>query len=164
MVWTATPTRCIPIMAGGDPLQARYPTRGFPAAHTLQGAPSLILDALLAELGPRKPAAPDTVRRCAAIRAADLATVQTPPTRMTMAWASTCLDRARAPDSLLVNGYPLIRPAMRTTRPGSVFGRAPAGALGWGMPAAMGAKLAAPGREVVAALGDGSPPRTSGAS
>ncbi len=144
------------IQAGEDPLQARYPVRGFPSAHTLQGAPRLILEALLAELGPRARNAPGIVQRCAAIRQAGLDAVRSPPARMTMAWASACLDRARAPDSLLVNEYPLIRSAMHTSRPGSFFGSSPAGALGWGMPAAMGAKLAAPGCEVIAAIGDGS--------
>ena len=144
------------IQAGEDPLQSRYPTRGFPSHHTLQGAPRLILAALLAELGPNKREAPETTQRCAALRQAGLAAVQSPPASMTMAWISACLDRARAPDSILVNEYPLIRSAMRTTQPGCFYGSSPAGALGWGMPAALGAKLAAPNREVIAALGDGS--------
>jgi acetolactate synthase-1/2/3 large subunit len=45
---------------------------------------------------------------------------------------------------------------MRTTRPGSFFGSSPVGGLGWGVPAALGAKLAAPDRLVVAGVGDGS--------
>ena len=72
-----------------------------------------------------------------------------------MAWVSQCLDRLRAPGSILVNEYPLKREAMRTTEPGTFFGSSPMGSLGWGLPAAMGVKLAAPDREVIAALGDG---------
>ena len=39
---------------------------------------------------------------------------------------------------------------------GSYFGFPPSGGLGWGMPAALGAKLAHPQRTVVATVGDGS--------
>ena len=47
-------------------------------------------------------------------------------------------------------------PALRARRPGSFFGSSPVGGLGWGVPAALGAKLAAPERLVIAAVGDGS--------
>jgi len=42
------------------------------------------------------------------------------------------------------------------TQPGTIFGSSPAGGLGWGLGASLGAKLAAPDRLVIAALGDGS--------
>jgi acetolactate synthase I/II/III large subunit len=144
------------IQAGEDPLQARYPVRGFPADLSLQGAARLVLEALLAELGVGTRPAGEAAARCGAIREAGRRTVKAPPARMTMAWASACLDRARAPSSILVNEYPLVRPVMQVTEPGSYFGSSPAGALGWGLPAAMGAKLATPDREVIAAVGDGS--------
>jgi acetolactate synthase-1/2/3 large subunit len=41
-------------------------------------------------------------------------------------------------------------------KPGTFFGTSPAGGLGWGFGCALGIKLAAPERLVVAALGDGS--------
>src|SRR5262249_28669775 len=40
--------------------------------------------------------------------------------------------------------------------PGTYFGSSPASGLGWGGGAALGAKLAAPDRLVIAVLGDGS--------
>ncbi len=144
------------IQAGEDPLHARYPVRGFPADLTLPAAPRLLLQALLDELGTAARPAAESVEKCARLRAAALQPVQAPPARMTMAWASACLDRARAPGSILVNEYPLVRPVMHVTEPGTFFGSSPAGALGWGLPAAMGVKLAAPEREVIAAVGDGS--------
>jgi acetolactate synthase-1/2/3 large subunit len=146
------------IQAGEDPLQARYPTRGFAADVTVQGSTRLVIDALLAELG-RVPGAASRAgamaEACATLRARGLAAGAAVPARMTMAWASACLDRARAEGSILVNEYPLVRPAMQTLHPGSFFGSSPSGALGWGLPAALGVKLAAPEREVIAALGDG---------
>ncbi|MFD0743523.1 thiamine pyrophosphate-dependent enzyme [Phytohabitans flavus] len=41
------------------------------------------------------------------------------------------------------------------TEPGTYYGSPPAGALGWGLPAALGVQLASPDRTVVATVGDG---------
>jgi acetolactate synthase-1/2/3 large subunit len=78
---------------------------------------------------------------------------------MSQAFVSATLGEALggpAPEVLLVNEYPLVRGAMTLRHPGSFYGSSPVGSLGWGLPAALGAKLAAPERLVVAALGDGS--------
>ncbi|WP_226582448.1 thiamine pyrophosphate-requiring protein [Acuticoccus sediminis] len=149
------------IQVGIDPLQARYPMRGFHSDLTIRSAPRLFIEAMLAELGAPPDDAGDeraaTVRaRCAGMRDEARAGAQIQPREITMAWASACLDRARAPGSILVNEYPLVRSAMTTTEPGEFYGSSPSGGLGWGLPAAMGAKLAAPEREVIAAVGDGS--------
>lgn len=58
-------------------------------------------------------------------------------------------------DDILVSEYWADRPRCRRTRPGTYFATPPAAGLGWGLPAALGAKQAAPDRLVVAALGDG---------
>ncbi|MDI1345163.1 MAG: thiamine pyrophosphate-requiring protein [Pseudolabrys sp.] len=147
------------IQVGIDPLQARYPLRGFRSDLTMRSSPRLFLQAMLEELGAKN--GDDTrltsVRqRCAEIRGKAFAAGTKQPQQITMAWASACLDRARASGSILVNEYPLIRQVMKTTEPGEFYGSSPAGGLGWGFPAALGAKLAAPEREVIVALGDGS--------
>ena len=56
----------------------------------------------------------------------------------------------------MVNEYPIDRRFIGFDRPGSFFGQPHASGLGWGLPAALGIKLAAPDRTVIAALGDGS--------
>ena len=57
---------------------------------------------------------------------------------------------------MLVNEYPIVLEEMTIREPGRYFGNTAAGGLGWGMGAALGAKLAAPEKTVVCALGDGS--------
>ena len=146
------------IQVGEDPLQARYPFRAFGSDITVKSAPRLFLQAMLAEIeAPLSTERAKTVAtRCAAMREKGFAAVAEMPRAITMAWASACLDRARQKGSVLVNEYPLIRSAMTTTEPGEFYGSSPSGGLGWGLPAALGAKLADPSREVIAALGDGS--------
>ena len=147
------------VQVGIDPLQERYPMRGFRSDLTIRSSPRLFIQAMLNELGTR---GGDEARRmamagrCAEMRAAARASAAERPERITMAWASHCLDRARAQGSVLVNEYPLVRSVMKTTEAGEFYGSSPAGGLGWGVPAALGAKLASPGREVIAAVGDGS--------
>ena len=54
-----------------------------------------------------------------------------------------------------VTSYPAIQNHMRMNRPGSIFASG-GGSLGWSGGAAIGAKLAAPGKTVMALTGDGS--------
>ncbi len=150
------PPGAVVIQAGMDPLQARYAMRSFAADITLAGNAHLVAEALLAELSPV-----DAARRAAAEAACrdwrqPVFALEAPPAAMTQGWISYCVDQLRARDALLVNEYPLQRPVMRMDRPGNFLGSSPSGSLGWGMPAALGAKLALPQREVIACLGDGS--------
>ena len=146
------------IQIGEDPLQARYPMRGFASDVTVRSSARLFLEAMSQELD--KPLGVErrttVAARCATLRETGQRAAAEQPRAITMAWASACLDRARAPGSILVNEYPLVRSVMTTTEPGEFYGSSPAGGLGWGLPAALGAKLASPDREVIAAVGDGS--------
>jgi acetolactate synthase-1/2/3 large subunit len=73
-----------------------------------------------------------------------------------MAWASACIARVKPEDAILVNEYTLMPEHCGSNLPGSYFGSSTASGLGWGGGAALGAKLAAPDRLVIAVLGDGS--------
>ncbi len=54
-----------------------------------------------------------------------------------------------------MNEYPLALEEMEIREPCRYFASAPAGGLGWGLGAALGAKLAAPDKTVICAIGDG---------
>jgi benzoylformate decarboxylase len=70
------------------------------------------------------------------------------------------MDKLIEPDALIVNESPtskdILMANFQFTRGRSYFSNSSGGYLGWGMGAAIGAKLASPGRRVVACLGDGS--------
>ena len=59
------------------------------------------------------------------------------------------------PDAIVINEYSFRQEYCPLETAGCLFSVASAGGLGWGFPAALGAKLAAPDRMVVAFLGDG---------
>jgi len=70
------------------------------------------------------------------------------------------LDKLLDPDALIVNESPtskdILMANLQFTPRRSYFSNSSAGHLGWGLGAAIGAKLASPNRRVVACLGDGS--------
>ncbi|HWI25735.1 MAG TPA: thiamine pyrophosphate-requiring protein [Stellaceae bacterium] len=150
---------------GEDPAFLRYPMRGFPADLSLTAVAPAALAALERALAARlSPEAPAIVlrRRELAERAAGLAERRRAETdrdaaarHITPAYLSRAIGEAVGPEALIVNEYPLRLEHCPRSLPGSYFGLSPAGGLGWGFGAALGAKLAAPDRLVVATLGDG---------
>ena len=73
-------------------------------------------------------------------------------------WLSKCIGDAMDDRTILVNETVTSKLAetIRLNRPGSQFNTPLAGHLGWGLGAAVGAKLGAPDATVIAAEGDGS--------
>ncbi len=150
---------------GEDPAFLRYPMRGFPADLSITAEPAAALAALERALATHLPPHASAIiarRRPLAERAAKLAEQRRAETdrdaraeRITPAFLSHVIGEVAGPDALIVNEYPLRLDYCARTHPGSYFGLSPAGGLGWGFGAALGAKLAAPGRLVVATLGDG---------
>jgi acetolactate synthase-1/2/3 large subunit len=73
-------------------------------------------------------------------------------------WVSKCIGDIMDDKTIIVSETVTSRLAevIRLNRPGSQFSTPPAGHLGWGLGAAIGAKLGAPDATVIAAEGDGS--------
>jgi acetolactate synthase I/II/III large subunit len=149
-----------------DPLFGRYPMRGFPSDLTIAGnvaAGLRMLEAALADAAPRM-AAPIAARRERLLgeRAALLKSRAAFYERVRHerplhpVVVSRALDRIKGEDAIVVNELGAAVETMSFTKPGTYFAASPAGGLGWGLGAALGAKLAAPERLVIATVGDGS--------
>jgi acetolactate synthase I/II/III large subunit len=138
---------------GTDPLYARYPLRGFRADLTVTGDTAAILNGLAAQAQPHN--ADGRRAEVQSYRATLKRMGDTPPKAMTLPWLAHCIDRVREPDTIVVNEYPLALEELSIERPLTYFANSPAGGLGWGLGAALGAKLARPQSTVIAAVGDG---------
>ena len=151
------------IQVATDPLFSGYPIRGFATDLALGGAPRLTLDALaeaaarlvdaavVAERRRRWEGEHRRVREEWAARARSAST-QAP---IEMAWVSRCVGDLVDDQTIVVNEYDLDVSQVSFRSPGSYFGAPPAGGLGWGLGAALGGKLAAPDKTVIACVGDG---------
>jgi acetolactate synthase I/II/III large subunit len=160
----AGPARdCKVIQCGLDPLFARYPIRGFPCDLAITGSTLAIISALSAALEDSVDAASVARRqrwirqereaRLGAWKAARDAGARKMP--LDPAWVSHCIERAKDPHSIVINEYTLFLEHCSFEFPDLYFGSSSASGLGWGAGAALGAKLALPGRPVMAVLGDG---------
>jgi len=78
---------------------------------------------------------------------------------VTPAYLVACVREAIGPDALVlteaITNYATVSEHLRADRPGSLIGSG-GSSLGWSGGAAVGAKLADPGRTVVSLVGDGS--------
>ena len=153
------------VQFGIDPLYGDYPLRSFAANIVINANPVTGLKALHAALSDRIDTKSEavatrrtthTARRAAqrATIARDLDTVKD-AAPMSPAWVTHCIDRIKGDNAVLVNESPLQQDHLTLTEPGSFFSASPVGGLGWGMGAALGLKLGAPDKLVIAALGDG---------
>ena len=151
------------IQIGQDPLYSRYPVRGFPTDGALAGAPRLTLAALAAAVKPlvdakvvaerrKKWEGEAAQNRTVVEKRANAVSKDSP---IDMAWASKCVADCVDDDTIVVNEYDLDSSQTRMRVPGSYFASSPAGGLGWALGAALGARLAAPGKTVISCMGDG---------
>ena len=161
----ARPTdRARVIAIATDPLHGRYPLRDFPADIGLAGNLSLNLGALVAGLAGRLDGdvvAERSTRWRAEVddaraSARSLADAGRDAVPLQKPWFSAVLDDLLPDDALLVDELGCDVRQLRFSGPNRFFGVSQAGVLGWGLGAALGARLAAPDRPVVSVIGDGS--------
>jgi len=151
------------IHIGTDPLFARYPLRGFRTDLALTGAVPSTLDALWRSAQKQAPSVKQIEARrktitelSDAIRKKYRGGLEPMPKAISGKWLSACINKLMDERSILINEYPTVLEEMVIEQPLRYFGNSAAGGLGWGLGAALGAKLATPDKTVIAALGDGS--------
>ena len=151
------------IHIGPDPLFASYPLRGFRADLSLTGAVAPTLQALWRAAQKQAVSVRQIEERRKAvslvsqdIRAKARSGVEPVPAAITGKWLSACMNTVLDENTILVNEYPTVLEEMVIKQPGRYFGNPSAGGLGWGMGAALGAKLASADKTVICAVGDGS--------
>ena len=150
------------IHIGTDPLFASYPLRGFRADLALTGAVAPTLQALwraaqkqavsVKQIEERKKIITEYSQH---VREKARAGIDPTPAQITGKWLSACVNKILDDKTILVNEYPTVLEEMVIREPGRYFGNPSAGGLGWGMGAALGAKLASPDKTVICAVGDG---------
>jgi acetolactate synthase I/II/III large subunit len=154
---------CKFIQCGLDPLFGRYPIRGFPSDVAITGAASAVLSTLGEALDHRIDLDAVTARRRRVERQRAALIDEWKATReagakrspVDPAWVSHCVGHAKDPQAIVVNEYTLFPEQCSFELPDLYFGSSSASGLGWGTPAALGAKLARADREVWAVVGDG---------
>ena len=148
-----------------DPLKEAMPLWYIGARHAFRTDAATALAQLNAGLDARQPAAEIVERRsrhhaaASAARRDGLAALEAgAPDAITPEFATACVRRHIDADTIVLNegitNYPVIFNHMRMTAPGSIF-TSGGGSLGWNGGAAIGAKLAAPEKTIVAMTGDG---------
>lgn len=150
---------------GVDPLFSAYPIRSHRSDLNIAATPEAFLTELMAALGKRAgsidPARTERIRTMAAAnqhavdaqRKSEIdAAPDAPVTRATI---SAFLGELLKDDDIVFNEYVAAPDLLSRTMPGTYYFLPASGGLGWGLPAALGAKYAAPNRTVIATLGDG---------
>ncbi len=154
------------IQLGHEPLYNRYPIRGHATDIALAAQPRATLRLLTKEmLSYQEQSAHKIANRFETVRAehkqqreswdahAEAVKGDKP---IDPAWLSACINQVLEAETIVVNEYDLVPTQVDLTVPGSFFGPSPAAGLGWGIGAALGAKLAAPEKTVITTVGDGS--------
>jgi acetolactate synthase I/II/III large subunit len=150
------------VQIGEDPLHARLPMRGFPSDMTITATSLSVLQALTDELADyAMPHVPERrarlTQRSETLHAGWKAEAEKAGAsdKITLPWLNYCLREVVDRNAIVISEYSFRQEYCPLERPGSLFALSSAGGLGWGFPAALGAKLAARSRMVVSVLGDG---------
>jgi acetolactate synthase I/II/III large subunit len=156
------PAGCHIAHIGEDPFFVRYPMRSFPSDLAVQAGVTHALEALAAAVEQRLQMAEARIAARRArltermrTRRAQLAKDSAPGQTISPEYLSRAIGEAVGDDAIIFNEYPLRPDHCAREKAGTFFALGPAGGLGWGFGAALGAKLASPDAFVVATLGDG---------
>ena len=148
---------------GADPAFLRYPMRSFPSHLSIAAHAASALNALDAALESRPEQSLTelkmwrawAIERAAAQRANVATRIVDNAPHISPEYLSRCVGEMAGAHGLIFNEYQLRLEACVRKEPETYFALSPAGGLGWSVGAALGAKLAAPDRFVVATIGDG---------
>jgi acetolactate synthase-1/2/3 large subunit len=156
------PAGCRVAHIGEEPLYVRYPMRSFPSDLAIQAGALNALEALIAAVETRLQMAEARIAARRArltermrTRRAQLAKDSAAGATISPEYLSRIIGETVGEDAIIFNEYPLRPDHCAREKPATLFALGPAGGLGWGFGAALGAKLAAPDALVVATLGDG---------
>lgn len=160
---TALREGCKVIHVGYDPLYGRIPIRGFQNDLAISSGTAALLDELgpvldqtgSQENGKSRRAWVAAERAKLTTRRADTLDKHKSATPIHPAWVSDCISRAKPHDATVINEYTLMADYCEFVEQGTYFGSSSASGLGWGMGAALGAKLADPEKVVICVQGDG---------
>ncbi len=150
---------------GEDPLFSAYPVRGFQVDLNLAGNPRLVLQTLVdAVRGIGVDAAASRERADSWQRRNDemregwrrQATAGSSDAPISKSWFTRCLSDVLDDDTVVLNELGIDAVQIDAKSPGSFFGVPVSGGLGWGVGAALGAKLADGSKTVICCVGDGS--------
>jgi acetolactate synthase-1/2/3 large subunit len=149
---------------GPDPIFTGLPMRSHRSDLTVTATSARLLEALTSAMDGRRLEQPHRAELLAEKSAQVRDRIARATTRIreeegpiTPEFLSDVIGEALAADeqTVLFNEYWASAERIRPSRPGSYFLLPRAGGLGWGLPAALGAKHAAPAKTVIAAVGDG---------
>lgn len=153
------------VQIGADPLYTNYPVRGFDMDQMITGSSSVALTMLYESL---QSAAVDndrirqrhkafSVRSRERIQSAGELTEEVKSlTPIHPAWLAACINGIKDPSTIIVNELGVPMDLLDLREPGTYIGASPAGGLGFGNGAAVGARMGAPDRNVILVVGDGS--------
>ena len=153
------------IQVGVDPLYPSYPIRGFPSDLTLQGDPVLVIREItraLEQNGVDSDRCSAREKKLQDIHTGLIQTLEQTARKaagkmpLDIAWVSSRVNQILGSDTIVVNEYDNAMKEQGNLLAGRYFSSPHAGYLGWGLGAALGAKLASPQDTIIATVGDGS--------